>query len=282
MRSSTELRAVAQFPEPVDGSVRFGPFELLVNSRELRNGATKIRLQEQPFELLQMMLEHPGQVVTRDRLRERLWPEGTFVDFDHSLNAAVKRLRAALGDSADNPRFVETLPRRGYRFIGALQPNHGQAANGRHWRRSRLAVMPFSSLGNASVRDDFTDGLTEEMMARLGHVSPHRIVLIAGRSSMLFRGAGQRAHEIGRALRADYLLEGSVRCAGERVRITARLIETSDETHLWSETYERQLDDSFLVQSDVAACVAQSLAQQLELDHPENAAAPPATTSESK
>src|ERR671918_1378407 len=103
----------------VERPLRFGSFELDRHSRELRKGASRVRLQEQPFEILGMMLERPGRVVTSDELRQRLWPDGTFVDFEHSLNAAVKRLRAALGDDADNPRFVETLPRRGYRFIGA-------------------------------------------------------------------------------------------------------------------------------------------------------------------
>jgi len=101
--------------------LRCGVFELDVRSRELRKGQTRVRLQEQPFEILRMMLERPGHVVTREELRRRLWPDGTFVDFEHSLNAAVKRLRAALGDDADNPRFVETLPRRGYRFIAGLE-----------------------------------------------------------------------------------------------------------------------------------------------------------------
>ena len=100
--------------------LRFGSFQLHLRSRELQNGDTRIRLQEQPFEILSMMLERPGDVITRDELRQRLWPQGTYVDFEHSLNAAVKRLRVALGDEADNPRFVETIPRRGYRFIGAL------------------------------------------------------------------------------------------------------------------------------------------------------------------
>ena len=97
--------------------MRFAQFELDVEARELRSAATRVRLQEQPFTILQLMLDRPGQVITRDELRRRLWPDGTFVDFEHSLNAAVKRLRAALGDEADNPRFVETLHRRGYRFI---------------------------------------------------------------------------------------------------------------------------------------------------------------------
>lgn len=251
-----------------DLSLRFGPFELHVSPRELRKGATRIRLQEQPFEVLCMMLERPGQVITREELQKGLWPEGTFVDFDHSLNAAVKRLRAALGDDADNPRFVETLPRRGYRFIGTLESKEHESAGERTGRKLRLAVMPFSSLCNGSGREYFTEGLTEEIVSQLGQVSPGRLGLIAPRSSLMFQSTNQRASEIGRALRADCLLEGSVRCEGDRVRITARLIETSAETHLWSETYERHLTDSLLVQTDVAARVARSLTRELAPDRP--------------
>ena len=105
--------------------LRFGVFEIDVRAGELRKGGVKLKLQEQPFQVLCMLVEHPGAVVTREELRDRLWSADTFVDFDHSVNAAIKRLRDTLGDSADSPRFVETLPRRGYRFIGAIdtQPN---------------------------------------------------------------------------------------------------------------------------------------------------------------
>ena len=89
--------------------LRFGPFTLDVRARELWDGTSRTRLQDQPFEILRLMLERAGDVVTRDELRQRLWPDGTFVDFEHSLNAAIKRLRTALGDTAENPRFVETL-----------------------------------------------------------------------------------------------------------------------------------------------------------------------------
>jgi len=91
-------------------------------SRELVAGDARIRLQEQPFQILQLLLARAGAVITRDELRERLWPNGTFVDFEHSLNAAVKRLRAALGDDAKAPRYIETLPRRGYRWIASTIP----------------------------------------------------------------------------------------------------------------------------------------------------------------
>ncbi|MET0211576.1 MAG: winged helix-turn-helix domain-containing protein [Vicinamibacterales bacterium] len=98
--------------------MRVGAYELDPRSRELRDGAIHIRLQGQPFEILRALLERPGDVVTRDELRDRLWPNGTFVNFEHSLNSAIKRLRAALGDDAGRPTFVETVPRCGYRYIG--------------------------------------------------------------------------------------------------------------------------------------------------------------------
>src|SRR4051812_35828069 len=97
--------------------VRFDGFEIDLQAREVRRGAVRLRLQEQPFQILAMMLERPGEVVTRDDIRLRLWPDGTIVDFEHSVNAAVKRLRAVLGDNADSPRYVETLHRRGYRLV---------------------------------------------------------------------------------------------------------------------------------------------------------------------
>ena len=100
--------------------VRFSGFEVDMHARELRKAGSRVRLQDQPFHLLAILLEHPGDIVTREQMRERLWPEGTFVDFEHSVNAAIKRLRAALGDTAENPRFVETLHRRGYRFVAPI------------------------------------------------------------------------------------------------------------------------------------------------------------------
>jgi DNA-binding winged helix-turn-helix (wHTH) protein len=101
--------------------VRFGVFDVAARSGELRKAGRRVAVQEQPFRVLLALLERPGELVTRDQLRRRLWPEDTFVDFEHGLNAAIKRLRDALGDSADNPRFVETLPRRGYRFIAPVR-----------------------------------------------------------------------------------------------------------------------------------------------------------------
>src|SRR5450759_1007731 len=97
--------------------VQLGEFELDRSTGELRKGDVKVRLQEQPLKILELLLEQPGELVSREQIQQRLWPDGTFVEFEHSVNAAVKRLREALGDSVDNPRFVETIPRRGYRLI---------------------------------------------------------------------------------------------------------------------------------------------------------------------
>jgi DNA-binding winged helix-turn-helix (wHTH) protein len=108
--------------------VRFGLFEVDLRSGELHKDGVKIKLQEQPFQILAMLLEHPGQVVTREALQQKLWSNDTFVDFDNSLNKAIKKIREALGDSADNPRFVETLARRGYRFIAPVEPADGRSA----------------------------------------------------------------------------------------------------------------------------------------------------------
>src|SRR5215471_4282701 len=111
---------------------RFGVFELDLREGELRRNGIKVKLQEQPFQVLAELVERPGQVVTREDLRNRLWPADTYVDFDHGLNAAIRRLRDALGDSAENPTFVETVARRGYRFLAPVadipQNGHGPVA----------------------------------------------------------------------------------------------------------------------------------------------------------
>jgi TolB-like protein/Tfp pilus assembly protein PilF len=256
---------------------RFATFEVDMHARELRKGGIRIRLQDQPFEILAVMLDRPGEVVTREELRERLWPAGTFVDFEHSLNAAIKRLRAALGDDADNPRFVETLHRRGYRFIAAVE-SEGQPVRNLHVVRPsvskpaadsvsvRLVVLPFANLSNDPTQEYFSDGLTEEMITQIGRLCPGRLGVIARTSSMQFKRSAKSANEIGRELSADYLLEGSVRGDGDRIRITAQLIETRTEVHLWAETYDRSLGETLNLQTDVAAHIARSLAMELVPD----------------
>src|SRR5215468_3224187 len=124
LQNMSEVRSL---PPDANGILRFGVFAVDRKTGELRRNGVKVRLQDQPLQILLTLLERPGEVVTRDELRGRLWPDHTFVDFEHSINTAVRRLRDALGDSAENPRFVETVARRGYRF---LAPVNGGGENG--------------------------------------------------------------------------------------------------------------------------------------------------------
>src|SRR6476619_772577 len=148
--------------------VSFGPYRVDLRSGELYKGGVRIVLQGQAFRLLEGLLERPGEVVGREELRARLWPSDTYVDFEHSINAAVRRLRRALGDSADAPRYIETLPRRGYRFVGAV-PSIDGARGTTSGSRMRLAVLPFSSITSRDEPDGFTEGLTEETIAQITH-----------------------------------------------------------------------------------------------------------------
>jgi TolB-like protein/tetratricopeptide (TPR) repeat protein len=253
-------------------SIRFGVFEVDLRSGELRKQGIRVRLQDQPFQILVLMLNRPGEVITRDEIRRRLWPDGTFVDFEHSLNAAVKRLRAALGDSAESPRFVETLHRRGYRFIAPVDgilparettSERVSEVDNSTSRKCRILVLPFVNLSTQSEQEYFSDGLTEEMIAQLGRAHPRRLGVIARTSSMLFKRAGKTVAEIGREMDVAYVLEGSVRCDAGRVRVTAQLIETKGQTHLWADSYERSFQDSLTVQSEVAGRIARALASEL-------------------
>jgi TolB-like protein/Tfp pilus assembly protein PilF len=248
---------------------KFGTFEVDLRARELRKGGIRIRLQDQPFEILAMMLERPGDVVTREELSRRLWPAGTFVDFEHSLNAAVKRLRAALGDEADNPRFVETLHRRGYRFIAPVASS--EKDNGAHRSTSgpgparphadgltaRLVVLPFANLSGDPEQEFFSDGLTEEIINALAHVQGLKV--IARTSAFAFKGQHVDVRRIAESLGVTNVLEGSVRRGGNRIRVTAQLIKVDDGFHLWSERFDRDLADVFAVQDEIAAAIAIAL-----------------------
>ena len=235
-------------------SLRVGTFDLDLRARELRDGATRVRLQAQPFEILCLLLERPGHIVTRLELQRRLWPAGTFVDFERGLNAAIKRLRAALGDDADSPVFVETVPRRGYRLIAA-------GAARETWTGLRVVVLPFSTLSDVHPTH-FSDGLTEEVIVQLGALSGE-VEIIAPWSS-LFNPNPQRAREIGESLHARYLLEGSTRQEGARVRVTARLVETATELHVWSAVYDRVMTETLSVQTELAGQIAQALVTTLK------------------
>jgi TolB-like protein/DNA-binding winged helix-turn-helix (wHTH) protein/Tfp pilus assembly protein PilF len=302
------------------GVRRFGGFELDSRAGELRRHGRRIRLQQKPFRFLEILLERPGEAVTREELRQRLWPADVFVDFDHSLNSAANKLRDALGDMAASPRFIETLA-RGYRFIapvdGVAPPvveapaavaapmapagGSGRAAARRRWerqlgiglagvaslaglvgwytlglgavppRRVTLAVMPFQNLSADPAEEFVSDGFTEEMIAQLGRINPDAVGVIARTSVMHYKHTTKRVDEIGAELGAEYLLEGSVRRAGDRVRITAQLIRAEDQVRVWGRSYERNFEDLLALQAEVAG----SIADQIGMTFADAAARPP-------
>jgi TolB-like protein/Flp pilus assembly protein TadD len=247
---------------PTPRVIRFAAFEVDLGAAELRKHGLKIRLPEQAFQVLATLLDRPGDLVTRAELRTRLWPDGTYVNFDHGLNKAVNRLRAALGDSAGNPRFIETVARRGYRLLVPVAGEASPAALTGH-RRIRLAVLPFENVTADAEQEYFSDGLTEEMITELGRLSPAQLGIIARTSAMQYKQSGKRIDQIGRELNVDYVLEGSVRLEQTRARITVQLIHVGDQTHLWAQSYDRELADIFQVQREVAQRVADSLAFEL-------------------
>ena len=234
---------------PSRGAVRFGVFEVDLRAGELRKRGVKIKLQDQPFQILQILLERSGEVVTREEIRGRIWPADTFVDFDQGLNNAIKRLRESLGDSPDNPRFIETVPRHGYRFIGNLGVTSGQIKS--------LAVLPLENLSRDPEQEYFAEGLTEALITTLAKIGELRVV--SRTSAMQYKGVHKALREIARELEADAIVEGTVLRVGRRVRITAQLIDAPNETHLWAESYERDLRDMIVLQDEVAAAVARRI-----------------------
>ena len=255
---------VAEFssaPRPV----RFAAFEMDLRSGELRKQGVRVNLQDQPFQVLALLVQRAGEVVTREELRRKIWPADTFVDFEDGLNTTIKKIRSALGDSAESPRFIETLPRRGYRFIVPVQASGGPTPGVEKsvGEKVLLAVLPLKNLSADPEQEYFSDGMTEEMIAHLGMLAPRSLGVIARTSVMKYRSTEKSIAEIGGELGVDYVLEGSVRRAGDRIRISVRLIQVSDQTHLWATGYERSLTDVFAVQTEVATNIAQSLAVEL-------------------
>jgi TolB-like protein/Tfp pilus assembly protein PilF len=233
--------------------VRFGNFEADINAAELRKEGAKVKLQEQPFQVLRILLEHPGEVVSREELRRQIWPANTFVDFEQGLNNAIKRLREALGDSPENPQFIETIPRRGYRFVAKLN----QPAK---CIRS-LAVLPLENLSRDPEQEYFAEGLTEAVINTLVKIG--ELEVVSRTSVMQYKGVHRPLREIAQELHVDGIIEGTVLKAGERVRISIQLVDACADIHLWAEHYDRDLRDILALHSEVAQSVAREIQVKL-------------------
>ena len=239
------------------GTIRFEMFEVDTCAGELRREGVRVKLPEQPLQVLLILLEHPGEAVTREQLQRLLWPSDTFVDFEHGLYNAIKRLREALGDSAETPRFIETLPKRGYRFIAAVdRPTHQPAVPAKAAADS-IAVLPFTNLSADPENEFFADGITEEIINALAQIES---LHVAARSSAFsFKGKYIDPRTVGEQLNVRTILEGSVRRADNRLRITAQLIDVQNGYHLWSERYDRELKDIFEIQDEIARSITERL-----------------------
>jgi len=315
MSTSNPLRAI----------FRFGAYEVDSRTGELRKSGMRIRCQEQPLQVLVALLERPGELLTREELRQRVWPEDTFVDFDHALNTAVKKIRLALNDEADSPRYLETVPRRGYRFIAPVQTDMtparipeelpagkldvlctagenpfyyrpethrplfnrrvvllaaaliGVVGGGYYWSnrharassngmpsRTMVAVLPFENLTNDPSQEYFSDGMTEETISQLGRLNSQNVGVIARTSAMKYKHSGKGAREIGRELNSDYLLEGSIRREGSRVRVVAQLIRVADQSPRWSHQFDYEFGEPLYIETDAATEIANMVHAALE------------------
>lgn len=235
------------------GTIRFDRYELDVRSCELRRDGIRVKVQEQPLQILQMLLERPRQLVTREELRQKIWPSDTFVDFDHGINNAIKRLRAVLSDSAETPRFIETVASRGYRYIGTITASARPIQS--------LAVLPFENLSHDPEQEYFSEGLTEALIIMLAKIGELRVV--SRTTALQYKGVRRPLREIARELDVDAIVEGTVLRAGDHVRITAQLIDAPRETHLWAESYDRGLRDVLALQTEVAQAVAREIRVKL-------------------
>ncbi len=238
--------------------VRFDCFEVDLALGQLRRRGLRVRLRDQPIEVLATLLEHPGQVVTRDDLCRRLWHDEVFVDFENSLNIAVTRLRTALGDSVDHPRFIETLPKRGYRFIGDVLPT-SPAIQAEIERKPRLLVLPFINLSGDPAQEYFSDAITDEIITALASLTTDQLSVIARTTAMHYKGSHKDVARIGRELGVAYVVEGSVRLFEKQVAVNVQLVKTDDQTHLFATKYESPLRGIFHLQSSIARDIAKHI-----------------------
>src|SRR5215212_6925838 len=221
-------------------TIRFAEFTLTADGDLQRNGEP-LHLQPQPLKVLSLLVARAGQLVSRDEIQKHVWSDGTFVDFDQGLNWCIRRIREVLGDNATSPRFIQTVPRRGYRFIGEIIRDEPRA---RRWpavaaalvlgllvtgvRSSQpvsVLVLPFDNLGGAVHADDVA---TAELIGSLAQIDPSRLAVIDPLTAMKFKNTRECIIKIGQQLDTQYVLIGAVRQSGERLRVTAQLFRVAD------------------------------------------------------
>jgi TolB-like protein/Tfp pilus assembly protein PilF len=248
-----------QFTAPT--KYKFAEFELDVKACDLRQNGQSLKLERRPMDLLQMLLERHGEMVSRDDIVARLWGSNVYVDVDLGINTAIRKVRQILKDDPHAPRFVETVSGRGYRFVSKVETENG--ASPKSIRRFTLAVLPFEDLGKDPEREYVADGLTEEAIAAIGRINPERLSVISRTSINRYKQTTKSVADIGAELGAEYLLESTVRAEGERLRITCRLVTVNDQAQVWTATYESEPRSILALQRELSSVIAQQIQLQL-------------------
>ena len=300
---------------PASRPIQFDEFSLDCDRYELLRSGRPIKLEKIPMELLILLASKDGHLVSRQEIIERLWGKDVFVDTEHGINTAIRKIRLALRDDPEKPRFVQTVTGKGYRFVaerkngnnavpmlpadpGPQTPVSAFGSSGLLFRKSRnallivvacalvlgslayvgsrvlrpapspsghimLAVLPFENLSGDPGQEYFSDGLTEEIIAQLGALSPGQLGVIARTTSMAYKHTSKSVQQISQELGVDYVLESSVRRDGGQVRITAQLIRTRDQVHVWAQSYDRHVTGSIALQEEVARAVADQIEVKL-------------------
>jgi DNA-binding winged helix-turn-helix (wHTH) protein/TolB-like protein len=273
-----------------DTRVRFGPFDFDPETRELRRDGIPLRLQAQPAQVLAVLIDRAGQIVTREDLRQAVWGSDTYVDFESGLNYCIAQIRSALGDSADSARFIRTVPKRGYQFVAPLiapvlavdsatvaAPVERKRPAVRYafiagiilvastavvllafnrLRTVNIAVARFDNETGSAEMDSFTGGLTQAVVAELTATVPARYGII-GNAAVLQRAPRMRdLRAIGSALNARYVIVGQVQRNATHIRVLAHLIRVPQQTHVWVARYDRDVTDPLQTQSELARLIA--------------------------
>jgi TolB-like protein/tetratricopeptide (TPR) repeat protein len=243
--------------------VRFGVFEFDLKSGELFKQGRRVRLSGQPAQILAFLLRHPGELVTRKELQEALWPAHTYVNFEQSLNAAVKRLRHALGDSPENPRFVETMARRGYRFIAPASVPEQSAlpSTGLVHAVNSIAVLPFENATADPDAEYLIDGLTEAIINTLSRLPALRV--LARSTVFRYRGRPVNCRALGRKLSVSAVLLGRISQRGDELVIGTELVEVQNGWLIWGEQFSRKVSDVFLMEKELSARISEKLRSEL-------------------
>jgi TolB-like protein len=240
--------------------VRFYPFELDLSTGELSKYRLRIRLQRQPLQILNALLAKPGETVTREELRELIWPGNVFLDYEHGLNRSMNKLRCALSDNALRPRYIETVHGRGHRFIAPVE-------NGTSAREARLAVLPVENVTGLPENDELADGITEAMIDGLGRAEKRRLRVIALASVLRYKNRRIRMAKAAAELRADYLVCGRLRSEDGRFRLRVELVDARDRTSRWTESFLIGCGSLGPLQRDICNHISGTIGSELLPSH---------------